>query len=140
MRAMHNSFSVVFKGMDTNKDVETEVRAWIVKIRPLTDAARMLSGRVIVESIERTGAQRNSGVRYGASVEIATLDEDVVAGPDHADNAAHEDVYVAVRNAFRLVRRELAASIERRSLSGAAEATGDVAITLVDARPDGEIT
>ena len=136
---MHNSFSVVFKGMDPSKDVETEVRAWIVKIRPLTDAARMLSGRVVVESIERTGAQRNSGVRYGASVEIATLDEDVVAGPDHVDNPAHEDVYVAVRNAFRLVRRELATSIERRSVTGASEAASDP-VVIAEARPDSEIT
>jgi hypothetical protein len=31
----------------------------------------------------------------------------VRVGPDHPANLPHEDVYVAIRNAFRAARREL---------------------------------
>lgn len=116
---MQNPFQVTFKGMDPNKEVEAEVRAWLLKLGSLTDAARMMSGRMVIESIERTGAQRNSGSRYCASVELLTLDDDVIVARDQVGNAAHEDVYVAVRNAFRLLRRQLETSNERRLLIAA---------------------
>jgi len=81
---MQNSVHVVFKGMDPNKDVEAEVRAWMVKLGSLTDAAGMIGGCMVVESIERTGAQRHGGSRYVGAIELTTLDADVVVARDQS--------------------------------------------------------
>jgi len=36
----------------------------------------------------------------------------VTVGPEHPSNGAHEDVYVAIRNAFRAARRRLEISAQ----------------------------
>jgi hypothetical protein len=135
---MQNSFQVVFKGMDPNKEIEAEVRAWAVKLRSLTDAAGLLSGHVVVESLERTGAQRHGGARFCATVELRTLEANVVIAADQDGNKMHEDVYVAVRNAFRALRRELVVHNQRRLLPGAGAVAGDAPVD--DVRSDGEIS
>src|SRR6185369_6331604 len=84
------------------------------KLAPLTDAARMMSGRMVIESVERKGAQRHGGMRYCAHLALTTLDTELIIGFDGDDSAGHEDVYVAIRDAFRLLRRQLAAERERR--------------------------
>src|SRR3954471_9522170 len=109
MRPVQNPFRIAFKGMEPNKAVETEVRAWLTKLSPLTDATRMMSGNLVIESVEQRGSRGRSGLRYCARMELTTLDTVLVIDRDGAGNAAHEDVYVAVRNAFRLLRRELVA-------------------------------
>src|SRR6516164_4802881 len=37
---MQNPFQIAFKGMDRNPALEDEVRAWLVRLSALTDAAR----------------------------------------------------------------------------------------------------
>jgi hypothetical protein len=120
---MQNSIDVVFKGMDRSKEIEAEVGAWMLKLRSLSDAAGMMSGQIVVESMERTGAQRHSGRRFSASVALATLDADVMVARDQDGNAAHEDVYVSVRNAFRALRRRLETDNERRLATSGEPAT-----------------
>jgi ribosome-associated translation inhibitor RaiA len=100
--------------MDPNKALESEVRAWMDRLSPLTDATRMMSGHMVIESVERKGTQRHSGMRYGVHLELTTLDTELVIELDQEGNTAHEDVYVAIRNAFRLLRRQLVAEQERR--------------------------
>jgi hypothetical protein len=117
---LQNPFHTIYKGMDPIKDLEVEVRAWMAKLAPLIDAAGMMSGRMVIESIERTGAQRHGGLRYCAYIELSTLRADVVVARDQVGNEPHEDVYVAVRNAFRLLRRLLTANQESRTLLDAA--------------------
>jgi hypothetical protein len=106
---MQNPFQVSFKGMEPNKAVESEVRAWVTKLSSLIDAARMMSGRMVIESAEQNGSQRHHGPRYHAYMELTTLDAAVIVERDQVGNDAHEDVFVAVRNAFRLLRRQLVA-------------------------------
>jgi hypothetical protein len=110
---MQNPFQIAFKGMDRNPALEDEVRAWLVRLSALTDAARMMSGRIVIESVERKGLQRGGGMRYCSRLELTTLDTELVVDGDVEGNAAQEDVYVAIRNSFRLLRHQLVAEGER---------------------------
>jgi cold shock CspA family protein len=105
--AMDNGFRIAFRGTDANKPAEAEVRAWLDKLAPLTAAAGVTGGQIVIEGL----AQSHHGGRYRAHMELTIPGGAVVVGPDHEGNAAHEDVYVAIRNAFRGLRRRLVAIV-----------------------------
>jgi hypothetical protein len=46
-------------------------------------------------------------------VTVAVPGPDIVVSCDHAPDDAHEDAYVAVRDAFRAARRQLVAHVRR---------------------------
>jgi cold shock CspA family protein/ribosome-associated translation inhibitor RaiA len=107
---MENSFKIVFKGLDASRAVEAEVRAWLGKLAPLTTAAGITGGQITIEAVH----QHNQGSRHHARMDLSIPGRALVIGPEHPGNAAHEDVYVAVRNVFRALRRQLEADRERR--------------------------
>jgi hypothetical protein len=100
---------IAFKGMDPSEAGRVEVRAWLDRLGPLT--TRMIAGQVVIEAIDEG---RRDDRRYHVRMEL-TMPEGVVSvGPDHPSNGAHEDVYVAIRNAFRAARRQLELSVQAR--------------------------
>jgi cold shock CspA family protein len=99
---IQNRFQIAFKGMDVNRAIEAEVRAWLDKLAAPMVAAGITGGKIVVESVDG----RHLGSRHRA----------LAIGPDHPANGAHEDVFVAVRNAFRALRRLLADEQERRQI------------------------
>jgi hypothetical protein len=92
---------ITFSGMLASEAPKVEVRAWLQRLGPLT--AAMTGGRVLIEAIDQDHKER----QYRVRLEISMPGEVVVVGPDHPSNGPHEDVYVAIRNAFRGARREL---------------------------------
>jgi hypothetical protein len=92
---------ITFSGMLASEAPKVEVRAWFQRLGPLT--APMTGGRVLIEAIDQDRKER----QYQVRLEISMPGEVVVVGPDHPSNGPHEDVYVAIRNAFRGARREL---------------------------------
>jgi ribosome-associated translation inhibitor RaiA len=100
---------ITFKGMDPSEAGRVEVRAWLDRLGPLTTP--MIAGQVVIEAIDEG---RRDDRRYHVRMEL-TMPEGVVSvGPDHPSNGAHEDVYVAIRNAFRAARRQLELSAQAR--------------------------
>jgi hypothetical protein len=91
--------------MEGTEPPRTEVRAWLERLGALT--AAMTGGRVLIEAIDRGRKERHYQVR----LELTMPDGVVVVGPDNPSNRAHEDVYVAIRNAFRGARRQLEARV-----------------------------
>jgi ribosome-associated translation inhibitor RaiA len=94
---------VTFDGANAPEATRTEVRAWLERLGALT--APMTGGHVAIESIDEIRKDRVFRVR----VELAMPAGVVVVGSDHPSNAVHEDIYVAIRNAFRGARRQLEA-------------------------------
>ena len=92
---------ITFSGMVGSEAPKVEVRAWLQRLGALT--APMTGGRVLIEAIDQDRKER----QYQVRLEISMPGEVVVVGPDHPSNGPHEDVYVAIRNAFRGARREL---------------------------------
>ena len=77
------------------------MRAWLARLGTLT--APMTGGEVAIEALDEGRKER----RYRVRMELVMPDGPVVVGADHPANRPHEDVYVAIRNAFRAARREL---------------------------------
>ena len=94
--------------VDVTDGPKAEVRAWLEKLGALT--APMTAGRVFIEGVDQGRKPR----QYHVRMELTLPDGVVVVGPDHPSNGAHEDVYVAIRNAFRAARRQLGAHVQTR--------------------------
>jgi hypothetical protein len=87
--------------MDPAEAVRQEVRAWLPRLGVL--AHQVTKGHIRIEALEAHRRER----LYQAGMELTMPDGIVTVTQVHPSNLAHEDVYVAVRNAFRAARREL---------------------------------
>ena len=92
---------IAFAGVDATEAPKVEVRAWLERLGALT--APMTGGRVFIDGFDEGRKPR----QYLVRMELTMPGGVVVVGPDHPSNGAHEDVYVAIRNAFRAARRQL---------------------------------
>ena len=94
---------IAFLGMPASDPPRAEVNAWLVRLGALT--AAMTGGRVEIEAVDQDRKER----QYRVRMDLAMPHGVVIVAHDHPNNRAHEDVYVAIRNAFRAGRRELEA-------------------------------
>lgn len=94
---------IAFVGTTASEAPRAEVHAWLAKLGPLT--APMTEGRVVIEAVDQDHKER----RYRVRMDLTMPHGVVTVGHDHPNNGAHEDIYVAIRNAFRAGRRELEA-------------------------------
>lgn len=105
---------IAFSGMPASEPPRAEVRAWLEKLGALTSP--MTKGQVLIEAVDRGRKEQHYRVRMDLTLPTSV----VVVDYDHPSNGPHEDVYVAIRNAFRAARRQLEA--HARTLT---EVTGD---------------
>jgi hypothetical protein len=101
---------VAFAGMLASEPARVEVHAWLERLGELT--APMTAGQVFIEAVDRRRQEREYRVRMDLTMPTGV----VVVDYDHPNNRPHEDVYVAIRNAFRAARRQLEA--HREGLEG----------------------
>ena len=92
---------ITFGGMTATEAPRVEVRAWLERLGALT--ATMIGGRVLIDVLDQGRSER----RYQVRMELSMPKAVVVVGLNHPSNRPHEDIYVAIRNAFRGARREL---------------------------------
>ncbi len=94
---------VVFRNMDPSDAVEGRVRQKAAKLGRFHN--RITNCRVVVEAPHRN---QNKGMLYHVRVELDVPGAELVSGRHTGlNNHAHEDVYVAVRDAFNAAGREL---------------------------------
>jgi len=96
---------IVFEGFPASEPPRIEVRAWLARLGALT--APMIRGEVAIEAVN----QGRTEPRYRVRMELVMPAGPVRVGSDHPANLPHEDVFVAIRNAFRAARRELEARL-----------------------------
>lgn len=118
---------VAFRNMERNSDIEADVLSHVEKLEEFSD--RITSCTVTVETPHQHHRQGNL---YQVRVHLAIPRHmDIVVGRDDGANHAHEDVHVAIRDAFRAAKRQLqdavrksndASSSIRRSSGAASEA------------------
>jgi ribosome-associated translation inhibitor RaiA len=93
--------------MLASEDARAEVHAWIERLGDLTRT--ITAGQVLVEGIDRGRKERHYRVRMDLTMPTGV----VVVDHGHPSNLPHEDVFVAIRNAFRAARRQLEIHRER---------------------------
>ena len=103
---------IIFEGIPASEPARVEVRAWLARLGALT--APMIRGEVAIEAVN----QGRKEPRYRARMELLMPAGPVRVGPDHPANLPHEDVYVAIRNAFRAARRELETQLRDQAPPG----------------------
>jgi ribosome-associated translation inhibitor RaiA/cold shock CspA family protein len=99
---MRAAFELSFRNMDPSPAIETRVRQLAEKLQELS--ADLMSCRVVVEAPHR---HHRRGNRYHVRVDLTVPGEELVASRYPAKRNAHEDVYVAIRDAFDAARRQL---------------------------------
>jgi ribosomal subunit interface protein len=93
---------VTFRGMDPSEAVEAKIRKKAEKLERYFD--RIVSCRVVVESPHR---RHQKGKLYNLRIDIGVPGREIVVTHSGPKNHAHEDIYVAVRDAFNAATRQL---------------------------------
>jgi len=98
----HVPTHITFKGLDPSEAVERRVHGWIAKLARISDQITRCD--VVVETPHRHHRQ---GRRFHVRVELTVPGRIIAVSHDRGSDAAHEDVFVAVRDAFQAARRQL---------------------------------
>jgi ribosomal subunit interface protein len=93
---------ITFKEMETSPAIESDIRTHAERLERLFD--RITSCRVTIAATTRSQRQ---GKLYRCSVDISVPGNEIVAGHVGPNDHAHEDVHVAVRDAFDAAGRRL---------------------------------
>lgn len=93
-----------FRDMDPSRALESFAHRWAAKLGNVYP--RIERCEVV---IERPHQHQRQGQPFHVRVTVVVPGPDIVASNDGASDGAHEDPYVAVRDAFRAARRQLMA-------------------------------
>jgi putative sigma-54 modulation protein len=93
---------LTFRNVNQSAAVEEAIRERVEKLHELCD--RIQHCRVVVEAPER---RHHHGTLYQVHLTLHLPGEEIVVRGDGDLDHAHEDVYVAIRDAFDAARRQL---------------------------------
>jgi ribosomal subunit interface protein len=112
---MTNEFQVVFHNIDQSDAIIDTVNKRIEKLERFCD--HILTGRVVLDSPHNN---HHKGKVYSVGLEIHTPSKEVRVNQEQHDNHAHEDLYVAIRDAFNAAERQLK-SVDKKHRSSLPE-------------------
>lgn len=98
---------ITFHGVPQSDSVEASIQRWVARLESLN--GRIRSCHVFVEQPHR---RQRTGSDFEVNVHLE------VPGLELASRNHHEDIYVAIADAFRAVRRQLLEGTEMRTGSG----------------------
>lgn len=99
---MQVPLQITFRRMEPSAAVEADIRDNVDKLE-LFDP-NIISCRVVVEATEQ---RHHKGNLYRAGIDVRVPGAEIVASRHADEHHAHEDIYVAVRDAFDAARRQL---------------------------------
>lgn len=99
---MQLPLQITFRNIPPSQAVEAKVRERAEKLEKVTD--NILACRVTVEAPHK---HHYKGSTYQVRIDLTVPGTEIVVSRDPGLNHAHENVYVAVRDAFNAVRRQL---------------------------------
>ncbi|HEX5136003.1 MAG TPA: HPF/RaiA family ribosome-associated protein [Planctomycetota bacterium] len=103
---------ITFRDLPRWEKAEDEVRKRAAELERYFD--RITSCRVLIEAPH---LHQQKGQIYHVRVDLTVPGREIVVKRDPADRKLHEDLYVAIRDAFRAARRQLQDYVrERRGL------------------------
>lgn len=105
---MPSWLQITFRNIDASAAVEAKIRERAVELEKFFD--RIVSCRVVVEAPQR---HRHGGL-FHIRVDLKVPGKEIVVKRDPSEHHAHEDIYVAVRDCFDAVRRQLEDHVRRR--------------------------
>ncbi|HSP98833.1 MAG TPA: HPF/RaiA family ribosome-associated protein [Candidatus Dormibacteraeota bacterium] len=98
-----------FRDMEPSPAVEERVRERAARLERYFD--RITACRVVIESPHH---HHHKGKLFRVRVDLTVPDGTIIADGGRSVDSSHEDVYVAIRDAFDTARRELEDWVRRR--------------------------
>jgi ribosomal subunit interface protein len=93
---------ITFRNMEPSAALEARIRKLAQRLEKFS--SQIVRCHVIVEMPHKHGHQ---GSLYEIHVHLTTPGDTIVANREHRERHSHEDAYVALRDAFHAVRRQL---------------------------------
>jgi ribosomal subunit interface protein len=106
---MQIPLQISFRNMEPSPAIEERIRKKAAKLERFHD--RIIGCSVVVEAPHR---HQNKGKLYNVRVDVSVPGKDIVAGRAKPVDQAHEDVNVAIRDAFNAATRRLEDHARRR--------------------------
>jgi ribosomal subunit interface protein len=100
---------VTFRNMDPSDAMEENVRMRAEKLDQFFD--QIMSCRVMIEARHH---HHHQGNLYHVRIDITVPEDEIVVSRERDKHQAHEDAYVAIRDAFDAARRQLEDYSRRR--------------------------
>ena len=101
-RIMQIPVEITFRDIEKSDAVETRVRDWVDKLERVYD--RITRCEV---TIGQPHHRHRKGNAFSVTIRLTVPGGEVVSSHDPGPDGAHEDVYVALRDAFLASRRQL---------------------------------
>lgn len=105
---------IAFQDMDHSDAVEARIRERVGRLKRFHQ--RIVTARV---AVERGSARHHKGNTYEVRIDISVPGTEIVVNREPGDRNAHEDVYVAIRDAFAAATRQLEDYVRKASGHGA---------------------
>ena len=106
---MQAPLQITFRHMDSSEAVAARIRERAGELERFSD--RIISCRVVVECRH---PRRRQGNLFRIRVDLKIPGREIAVGRDPAAHHSHEDVYVAIRDAFDAARRALEDHVRER--------------------------
>jgi len=100
---------ITFRNMDPSPTLEAKIREKAAKLERLH--GRITDCRV---SVEAPHHHHHKGQLYKVSIDLTLPGREILASTGTGNNHAHEDAYVAVRDAFDAAARQLEDTLHRQ--------------------------
>jgi len=99
---MQLPLEISFRNMEPSEAVEANVREKAGKFERF--AKQITRCRIIIEAPHK---HKHKGHLYNVTIDVALPGEEIVASRHPDKHHAHEDIYVAIRDAFDATQRQL---------------------------------
>lgn len=99
---MELPLSVTFRGMDSSPAIEADIAHQVEKLE--RRFGRIMSCRVVVEAPHK---RQTKGRLYRVGVDLKVPGREIASNSTGPKDHAHEDMHMAVRDAFEAVKRRL---------------------------------
>jgi ribosomal subunit interface protein len=99
---MRFALQITFRHMEPSPALETRIRELVTRLEKFSE--HIMRCHVIVEP---PAHHQHRGFLYDFTVDITLPGEEIAIRHAHPADHAHEDPYVALRDAFRAARRKL---------------------------------
>ncbi|MDJ0862965.1 MAG: HPF/RaiA family ribosome-associated protein [Gammaproteobacteria bacterium] len=106
---MKRPLEIIFRNMQPSAAVETAFRDRATKLDRFYQ--QLMACRVTINAPHK---HHHKGNLYHVKVDLTVPNGELVASRSAEDNHAHEDVYVAIRDAFEAIRRRVEEHARRR--------------------------
>jgi len=107
--AMQVPLQITFRHLDPSDAIEADIRDKAGKLEQFADD--ITSCRVVVEAPHK---HQHKGRIYTVKIDIRLPGEEIIASHHSDQHHAHEDVYVAIRDAFNAAKRQLEDYVRER--------------------------